>query len=67
MPTEYDPTLTMDANARALCAYANAGHMPYLPYAEAQMAKALRAAYVDGWDEARSRQLAGLDIEEDAP
>jgi hypothetical protein len=60
MSAIYDPTLTMEANARRLLDVRS-------PFQEQYIAEALRAAYTDGWNEARSRQLAGLQIEEVAP
>jgi hypothetical protein len=53
----YDPSLTFDANARALNENRSPGK-------ESDISRALKDAYEDGWHDARAKQLAGLEISE---
>ena len=55
--TPYDPDITFEANARRLLEHRGVA-------TESNVADALRAAYADGWRDARARQLAGAEISE---
>lgn len=59
--TQYDPSLTFDANARALME--DEAFVSKHILCE-RIALMLKDAYEDGWLDARARQLAGLEIDE---